>query len=174
MKPETKRVFRPYFVWQDEDHERWLEQMAREGWRLTKVGILKEFERCAPAEVRYRLDYRPRLPGGRDEYLAIFRDAGWEPVGSFGGWYTFRATSPNAPEVFTDASSKVGKYRQLLAFVAVVLMLNLFFWSRGWQPVRTGWAFEALRAFQLAVVVLLSYAVIRIMLRIRRLRSSST
>jgi hypothetical protein len=31
MKAETRRVFRLFFVWQDEAEERWLEQQAREG-----------------------------------------------------------------------------------------------------------------------------------------------
>jgi hypothetical protein len=168
MKAGTKRVFRLFFVWQDEAEERWLEQQEREGWRLVRPGPLYRFEQSAPAEVRYRLDYRSRMPGGQQEYLDLFRDAGWQWVGRFGGWQYFRAGSPEAPEIFTDVSSKMQKYKQLLALLMVVLLVNLILLTRHVHTM------EWVRGVQFALLVTLSYGMVRIMRRLRQVRTKGS
>ena len=105
MEKDFRKVFKLFFVWQDEAEERWLEQMAREGWRLVRPGFIYRFQKDVPTEVRYRLDY-PSRPDNRQEYLTLFRDAGWQHVGNFANWQYFRADSAAAPEVFTDAESR--------------------------------------------------------------------
>jgi hypothetical protein len=40
---EDKTVLKVFFVWQDEDEERWLEEMSRRGWHLARGGILFRF-----------------------------------------------------------------------------------------------------------------------------------
>lgn len=164
MKAETRRVFRLFFVWQDEAEERWLEQQAREGWRLVSPGFVYRFERAEPGEVRYRLDYRSRMPGGSKEYLDLFRDGGWEHVGRFGGWQYFRATSADAPEVF-DTDSKAQKYRHLLVLLMGVLVVN------GAMLASRSSVSDGVRGVQAAVVALLSYGMLRIVIRLLQLKS---
>jgi hypothetical protein len=168
MSKETKRVFRLFFVWQDEQEEQWLEQMAREGWRLVRAGVVYRFERDIPREVRYRLDYRSSAPGGWPEYLGLFRDAGWEHVGRFGGWQYFRTCSREAPEIFTDTASRAHKYRQLLALLLAAMTVNLITF------VGNRHGYQGARALQAAVVLVLAYGMVRILLRLRRLRSQGT
>jgi hypothetical protein len=168
MKTETKRVFRLFFVWQDEAEEKWLERQERDGWRLARPGPLYLFERSTPAEARYRLDYRSRMPGGQQEYLDLFRDAGWHWVGRFGGWQYFRSSSPEAPEVFSDVTSRMQKYKQMLALLLAALLVNLITFT---PHIRT---LDWVRGVQIVVLVTLSYGMLRILLRLRRLRTKGS
>jgi len=68
--------------------------------------------------MRYRLDYRPRCPQGKDEYFALHRDAGWEHACEYWSWHYSRSPVSNAaPELFSDPESRAAKYRSLLAVV---------------------------------------------------------
>jgi Protein of unknown function (DUF2812). len=118
---ELKRAFRLFWAWEDEKEERWLEEMARDGWRLVSGPVMYKFERSAPAEVRYRLDYPPQDKNLQD-YVRLCNDAGWERVLQFSGWQYFRTSRADAPEIYTDKASRIAKYQRLLA---VCLLLAL-------------------------------------------------
>jgi hypothetical protein len=121
---ETKKVFRLFWAWEDEKEEAWLSAMAREGWHLVNSqGVRFIFRRGEPADVVYRLDYRPERGLDIAEYYGLFRDAGWEPVTRYSGWHYFRTPvggSP-APEIFSDTQSRIEKYRRLAWLVAPLL-----------------------------------------------------
>lgn len=61
---ERKTEFRFFTVAEWEKEEAYLSQRHREGWRFTGVRLpgVYGFERCAPQEVVYRLDYQPGSP----------------------------------------------------------------------------------------------------------------
>ncbi len=121
---ERKHVLRWYSAWNDDKEERWLEQMARSGWHLVSAPILFTFEKGAPAEVRYRLDYQSRVEN-IEEYLRLFRDAGWERVCGFAGWQYLRTASSDAPEIYTDTASRVAKYQRLLVFSLLMAVITM-------------------------------------------------
>jgi len=56
------------------------------------------------------------LRKAQEEYLQFFRDAGWEYLGKQGSWHCFRQLrgAGEPPEIYTDAESKLQKYRRLL------------------------------------------------------------
>ena len=57
---ETKKVFKIFFVWDFEKEERWLNQMAMEGWVLEEVSFFGyTFRRCEPGEYILRLEMNP-------------------------------------------------------------------------------------------------------------------
>jgi hypothetical protein len=60
-------------------------------------------------------------------YLQLFKDAGWEHIGEMGGWQYFRtAGSGNAiPEIYTDKDSKAQKYQRVITIL--VIFLPIFF-----------------------------------------------
>ena len=59
---EKKTVFKLFFVWDFEKEERWLNEMAQEGWVLDNTGFsFYTFVRCEPGEYIIRL---PRLCKG--------------------------------------------------------------------------------------------------------------
>jgi hypothetical protein len=170
---ETRSVFKWFWAWEDEREETWLATMARQGWHLREVGVpgFYVFERGAPRAVAYRLDFKF---GGRDwnEYRQLFADAGWEYVGRTGNWIYFRkeAVAGEADEIYTDATSKVRKYRSVLAVLAVFLAplviplsINGFFDYSG-STFRV-----AVSVVGSLLVLLYVYAMVRIAVRIREL-----
>lgn len=122
---EFKRVFRLYWAWEDEKEERWLEQMASQGWHLVSGPLLYKFARGVPAQVRYRLDYPPQ-DQNLQEYLRLCSDAGWERAMEFSGWQYFRTASPTAPEIYTDKVSRIAKYRRLLSLSLLLSCTTMF------------------------------------------------
>lgn len=135
---ERKRVMRFFSAWNDESEERWLEQMAQSGWHLVKVALFYTFEKGDPAKVRYRVDYPPQQKASVDEYVRLCRDAGWDRVSEFCGWQYFRTALPDAPEIYTDMTSRIAKYRRLLViavFLAVITMVGNLQWMTkpGWS-----------------------------------------
>ena len=109
-----------FWAWQDEKEEKWLTEMANNGWHLKNVRFPGRyaFEQGAPRNIFYRLDFfidRKK----REDYLQIFRDAGWEHVGEYGSWQYFRkeAAPGEEPEIFTDNESKVKKYGRIIAIL---------------------------------------------------------
>jgi hypothetical protein len=125
---DTKSAFRWFWTWQEERETAWLEEMSREGWHLEAYGFgWYRFRRGEPREYRYRLDFDPGARKRWDEYLGIFRDAGWEHVLSWGSWYYFRAERGKvfSEELYTDRGSRIAKYRRLLAVIVVCVVLPI-------------------------------------------------
>ncbi|MFZ6026835.1 MAG: DUF2812 domain-containing protein [Chloroflexota bacterium] len=117
----TQRKF--FWSWQDEKEEAWLHEMALNGLHLVKLqGGIYHFEKGAPKQMAYRLDYRDWNTSQQD-YEQLFADAGWQYVGSMGGWQYFRkeAAPGSMPEIYTDTDSKVQKYRRLQWFFVLLL-----------------------------------------------------
>lgn len=175
----TKRVVRIFTAWNDQKEEEWLSRMAREGFHLQRFFFpVYTFTKGEPADVVYRLDYRPTLKLDRSEYLGLFKDAGWEHVFEFANWHCFRtrARDGRTPEIFTDQTSRIGKYRRLLIVLVVVALPNLQFLltraSRAMDGHQGAWwdFYACIRFLNLVAVILLAYAIVRIALKIRALK----
>lgn len=111
MFDKTEQRYRwklqPCPVYDVEKFEGWLEDMAREGWMLTEgglhLGILAHFERCEPAEIRYRLEVTPRKSFyAADEMAEWMAENGWMKIASQGEFDLFRCSDPDAGEPHTD------------------------------------------------------------------------
>jgi len=129
---ETKKEFKWFWAWNDEKEERWLTEMAQQGWHLQAPGVfgVYTFERGAPRNVVYRLDFKA---AGKDmaEYQQLFADGGWDYLGAMGGWQYFRKESieGETPEIYTDNASKMSKYQRVLLFLVALLpifMISLY------------------------------------------------
>jgi hypothetical protein len=170
-------AWRWFWPWEDMKEERWLEEMESKGWHLRRGPICYGFDRCAPVQVRYRLDYHTDRKD-MDDYLAIFRDSGWERVMVYGGWQYFRTTNPDAPEIFTDAASRIAKYQRFFGFLCIVaiplLLCNLPTLINNWQP---GGLVDTLQHSIVWVVLVLYafwvYVLARLALFIRKLKKQS-
>ena len=116
-------------TWNEEAHQQWAEAHARQGLKLSGIacmGLLNRFETAAPEERAIRWDYPPQLTG-REHYRQLYRDAGWELVGTAIGWHCWsKAVEPGKPsELFTDSESKRRRYRVVMLPMAVVAAANI-------------------------------------------------
>jgi hypothetical protein len=160
--------WRLFFVWEEDKEERWLEEMASQGWHLIHGGLRFVFERGEPAQIRYRLDYRRRFPQGEGEYFTMYRDAGWEHICDFKQWHYFRSpAATGAPDIYTDIESRVEMYRQIQRALVIVLGVNVMLISTILRH-STPWIMPLLAA----IMLLLTYGVVRLRLRINNLRAT--
>ena len=85
--------------------EQWLERMAAKGWRFGgTAGPLVFFDRCAPAQVRVRLEPTRVHTNEADEELnELYRQAGWNYADCFRNrFYVYYTEDPQAVEPHTD------------------------------------------------------------------------
>lgn len=87
--------------------ETFLEDMAKKGWFLKKVGYFLsfcQFEKGAPAPVRYRLEPIPdtvRTPSA--EMVQFYEEFGWKYLTPFSHFFfIFVAEDPDTPEIHCD------------------------------------------------------------------------
>jgi hypothetical protein len=182
FKTETgqKVMHKIFLPWQDEEEERWLESMAKQGWLLTGVGwSTYYFQQSAPGDYVYKLDYVDPKKKERDEYLGLFSDAGWELAAQYFRWYYFRIPANEyASDIYTDNSSKVEKYSRLQkylvsSFVPIFILLitasNSLINSGSGHPVSIA-IIGFLLALELGIAILGVVSITMVSRRIKRLQ----
>lgn len=123
---EKKTVFKLFFVWDFEKEERWLNEMAQEGWVLDNTGFsFYTFVRCEPGEYIIRLEMNPS-----SDYRAFVKELGAEYIGGCVNWVYFRrkaelgsfellsdidASEPNQSDAFPDLSGKPDSWHNELS-----------------------------------------------------------
>jgi hypothetical protein len=116
-----------FWPWQDIKEEAWLEEMSTNGWHLRSVALLCSytFEKGEAHKYAYRLDYMSMNKAKLEEYLQIFRDAGWEYIGELSNWRYWRKLTAEGEtaEIFTDDESKIKKYQRVLFYLGFMLVL---------------------------------------------------
>ena len=120
----TRKVKYRFFI-DYEKEERWVNDMAQQGWNLQKFMLIRyTFEKGEVGEYHYRNE----LIGSRniDDYLAFLEDSGIEVVHTFGGWAYFRRKASEGPfELYSDANSKSRYYNRILGIFGLLLIVNL-------------------------------------------------
>ena len=126
-----RRVIHKCFsVWNFDKEERWLNQMAAKGLHLVSVGFCRyEFEDCEPGEYTIRLqllDHGPRHPESQ-KYIEFMENTGIRQVGAILRWVYFSKASREGPfELFSDNASRLRYLSQIIRFIAVLGVMNLF------------------------------------------------
>ena len=120
---ERKTVYKLFFVWDFEKEERWLNEMALEGWALSSVGFCRyTFERTEPGEYVIRLE----MHGADEEYLSFMRESGAEYVGRVIQWIYFRKKAELGTfEVFSDLDSRLDHLTRVEKMLKAIGLLNL-------------------------------------------------
>lgn len=168
MSSETITKVKWFWTWQDEEEEEWLHQMALQGWRLSETGFptVYKFRKDKPANIFYRLDYKSTTDKDMKSYLKLFEDAGWEHLGTQGGWQYFCKEVPQGEEseIFTDNPSKIQKYQrvQLILFIIMTPMIATL---NNNSPL-------TISIFRNLVLILMVYSQVKLWLKIRSLKNS--
>ena len=168
---QVKKVIRVFFVWSETKEAEWLNKMSRDGWHLIKVSVFFYiFEKGEPENFVYQFDFRLGSSEDEEEYLEIFRSAGWELVNQFGAWYYFRKPWREGEQnrIYSDRESLKKKYMTILFFLFLVglpLFINLFiFQDRGGLSRFYSWFWPVNTFF----FVLWLFAVVRIFIYMKR------
>ncbi len=109
------------------DYEDWLEQMAAEGWQLSKVGhwdsVCMKFERGTPKKVRFVYD--PQV-SPREDYIPTFEQFGWEYLGCMASAHIWRMEyEGERPQAFSDQEGLADRNRRNLTAVSVSFFIFL-------------------------------------------------
>jgi len=168
------RKLKWFWAWDDEREEAWLTDMAQQGWHLTEPGVFGfyTFEQGVPKNMIYRLDFKTADKDSAD-YMQLFADAGWEHLGAMGGWQYFRkeAREGEAPEIYTDAASKIKKYQRVLLFLTIffpIYSMTLFKLRDSQSMV-----LQVANVIFSLFMVLYAYAMVRLFLRIQALKKQT-
>lgn len=127
-----RKTFIRFFTIADyEEEEVWLRKQHKNGWGLLKMipPCFYVFEKCAPEDVVYRLDYKNNAETGG--YFQLFKDYGWEYIGRCLGWLYFRKPSAEMDseqdgEIFSDNGSKIDMISDLVKTRLLPLLVIFF------------------------------------------------
>lgn len=131
MKTEKKKWFRsPVEAWNISESEKWLGEMAAQGWMpLNFAGEYGRFRQAEPTQARFRLEPgRGESLRGRQEREAFYEEMGWQYVEFWGDYQVYCATDPAAPELYTDAESRGYVWKRELKKLRRGVVTNVFGW----------------------------------------------
>jgi hypothetical protein len=176
---KTKTVLKVFLPWQDENEEKWLEEMAAKGWILESViPFFYSFRGSSPEQIIIRLDYKSSWDKDYQEYLATFRDAGWSLQTTLGNWHYFNIKPQNnvIPEIYNSNRTKALKYRRLLLGLSPFMLClagplaHTFDFNS--QPPLDGLDL-ALRLFYLLAALFFIYSFLRVCIKLIQLKTNN-
>lgn len=110
------------------DIEKWVNDMASQGWHLKKFTWIRfTFERGEPNSYIYRYDELERFGASyEDEYLEFLSSSGIEQVDRSGNFVFFRKPASDGPfELYSDKKNKISKLSQKISLLLSLILLNL-------------------------------------------------
>ena len=136
---ERKTIHRVFWEWDFEKEERWLNEMAMNGWALEKAYFATYiFAPCEPGEYIFRMEMN-----SNKDYRSFVEGLGAEYVGSCVTWMYFRRKAELGEfNMFSDIDSriahldKIGKMLFLLCMANIVIGLTN---CTGATSSRLGW-----------------------------------
>lgn len=120
--------------------EKWLEQMAGQGWLLSKKALFYSFRKIEPEAKTIRIDYR-EINSANDfrDYCTLFEDSGWKHIAgtrSSGTQYFLKIDENSTDDIFSDTFSQAGRYKRLsnmwLSCAVIFIPFLMSMISGGW------------------------------------------
>ena len=150
---ERKKIHRIFWVWEFEKEERWLNEMALEGWALDKAAFCSyRFVRCEPGEYIIRMEMSKST-----EYRNFVEGLGAEYVGGCVNWVYFRRKAKlGSFELLSDIDSRLTHLSRIDRMLSLICLANLILGiTNSLNQARYGW-------LNLLCAAMLSYALGRI------------
>ncbi len=125
-------AFKFFTIMEFEEEGEYLREQQKKGWKLTSVRFpgIYTFERCAPADVIYQLDYNQEGRAHKANYVQMFKDCGWEYLFDYVGYSYFRKKATEIEEnesIYCDDLSRLDMIRRI--FKARMIPLLILFFS---------------------------------------------
>ncbi|MHC1682679.1 MAG: DUF2812 domain-containing protein [Clostridiaceae bacterium] len=97
--------------------EKWLNEMANQGWELRGKQTRYEFLKVSPNNTIIKIDYRNfKSKDDFQNYITFFEDCGWKLIAgtrTSGKQYFKRIDDRAGDDIFSDVSSKADRYKKL-------------------------------------------------------------
>lgn len=124
-----KTINKLLFIWDWDEEERWINEMAAQGWYFVKYAFpcRYTFEQGEPGAYQYRLQALNNKLGSKEsqDYIAFLRDMDIELVDSYLFWIFLRKPADGKPfELFSDVESKI-KHMRRFALIPLSCLLML-------------------------------------------------
>lgn len=124
-----KKVIRKLFwVWQFEDEEKWLNQMAQDGWALCDVGFCRyTFEQCQKGEYTFKLELLANHTGHSEsvKYINFITDTGAEYIGNVLRWVYFRQKTTNGKfELLSTRATRIKFFERVCSLFSGFAIAN--------------------------------------------------
>src|SRR5690625_3966051 len=114
---EVGKMYKYRFFLDFDKEEKWLEQLAREGFHLKKVSFGYLFQRGEPINATIKIDFRKF--GKKEDFInyrTLFEDSGWKHLAgtkNSGMQYFQKVNEPAGNDIFSDTDSKASRYKRL-------------------------------------------------------------
>ncbi|KAA9021073.1 DUF2812 domain-containing protein [Niallia endozanthoxylica] len=118
-----------------EKEEKWLHEMAKQGYQLEDKSFGYKFLSAEPEDTTIKVDYRVfKKQEDFIDYCTLFEDSGWKHISgkkSSGAQYFKKVDENSEEDIFSDNISKAGKYKRLssmfvqMAFTFLPLLVAL-------------------------------------------------
>ena len=120
--------------------EKWLEDMAKQGWLLSQKFLFYEFQKPVPENKTIRIDFiRPKSEQDFMDYCTLFEDSGWKHIAgtkTLGTQYFLKRNDDSSEDIFSDKISKARRYKLLSVLWLIWVMSFLSFFiamkNGGW------------------------------------------
>ncbi len=134
----TMTMHKWFWVWEFEKEERWLNEMAMDGWALDSVGYATyNFVQCEPGEYIIRLE----MHDADSRYISFMEETGAEYIGRMIKWIFFRRKSElGSFDIFSDLDSKLDHFKKIYRLVMLLGFANLCIGiGNSLNATRVGW-----------------------------------
>lgn len=120
---ERKKVVRWWWVWDFEKEERWLNNMAADGWVLDGVGFCTYyFVRSEPGKYVIRLEMRD----ADEEYNHFMAEMGAEFVDNLFKWHYYRRKAEyGAFDLYSDIDSRLEHLNRIARMLKIIGFANI-------------------------------------------------
>ena len=147
--------YRWFWVWDFEKEERWLNEMAANGWTLVEVGYCRyTFEKTDDNEYTVRLEMHPF----DEDYISFMEQTGAEYIGRVLQWIYFRKKSELGRfDIFSDLNSRISHLSKIHKMILMLGLTNLIIGIANLLSSRS--INSAVAVFNLLVATLLMYGV---------------
>ena len=152
---ERMTKYRWFWVWDFEKEERWLNEMAANGWTLVEVGYCRyTFEKTDDNEYTVRLEMHPF----DEDYISFMEQTGAEYIGRVLQWIYFRKKSELGRfDIFSDLDSRISHLSKIHKMILMFGLANLIIGIANLLSSRS--INSAVAVFNLLVATLLMYGV---------------
>lgn len=113
-----RKTVRKFFgLWNLDKEEKWLNEMASQGWYLISVKRWHyEFEQATPGMYNIRLEFMKKGPAHQDNqrYISFLQETGVIYIGGVGYIAYFAGSTDNNFELFSDNTSRINYYNRII------------------------------------------------------------